>query len=144
MSSLAMVISLVVLFLLIVISVWLKSSCSYLICSYSVEQQYGLHVDRAYAGKFVSSMEMAGFSLTLMLLNNERLQCLGKTVTFSLSIFLFLTVCALLLWSLYVIGQTIIFSSCSSFLSSIFFFFPRLISAAAHWMSTILPHILWP
>ena len=88
--------SLVVLFVLIVISVWLKSSCSCLICSYSVEQQYGLHVDRAYAGKFVSSMEMAGFSLTLMLLNNERLQCLGKTVTFSLSIFLFLSVCALL------------------------------------------------
>jgi len=23
-------------------------------------------------------------------------------------------------------------------------FFPRLISAAAHWMSTILPHIVWP
>jgi len=28
------------------------------------------------------------------------------------------------------------------FLSSIFF--PRLISAATHWMSTILPHIVWP
>jgi len=27
------------------------------------------------------------------------------------------------------------------FLSS---FFPRLISAAAHWMSTILPHMVWP
>jgi len=23
-------------------------------------------------------------------------------------------------------------------------FFPRLISAAAHWMSTILPHMAWP
>jgi len=30
------------------------------------------------------------------------------------------------------------------FLSSIFFFIPRLISAAADWMSTILPHMLWP
>jgi len=30
------------------------------------------------------------------------------------------------------------------FLSSIFFFFPRLISAAADWMSTILPHMVWP
>jgi len=25
-----------------------------------------------------------------------------------------------------------------------FFFFPRLISAAADWMSTILPHMVWP
>jgi len=25
-----------------------------------------------------------------------------------------------------------------------FFFFPRLILAAAHWMSTILPHMVWP
>jgi len=45
------------------------------------------------------------------------------------------------LWSPYGIRQTIIFSSCGFFLSS---FFPRLISAAAHWMSTILPHMVWP
>jgi len=31
---------------------------------------------------------------------------------------------------------------CSS--SSLFFFFPRLISAAADWMSAILPHMVWP
>jgi len=30
------------------------------------------------------------------------------------------------------------------FLSSIFVFFPRLISAVAEWMSTILPHMVWP
>jgi len=30
------------------------------------------------------------------------------------------------------------------FLLSIFFFFPRLISAIADWMSTILPHMVWP
>jgi len=31
------------------------------------------------------------------------------------------------------------------FLSSFFFlFFPRLISAAADWMSTILRHLVWP
>jgi len=30
------------------------------------------------------------------------------------------------------------------FLLSIFFFFPRLISAAADRMSTILPHMVWP
>ena len=29
-------------------------------------------------------------------------------------------------------------------LLSFFFFFPRLISAAADWMSAILPHIVWP
>jgi len=27
---------------------------------------------------------------------------------------------------------------------SFFFFFPRLISAAADWMSAILPHMVWP
>jgi len=47
------------------------------------------------------------------------------------------------LWSLYGIRQTIIFSSCRLFffLAS---FFPRLISAAADWMSAILPHMVWP
>jgi len=42
------------------------------------------------------------------------------------------------LWSPYVIGQTIIFSSCF-----FFFFFPRLISAVGDWMSTILRHMVW-
>ena len=31
-----------------------------------------------------------------------------------------------------------------SFFLSSFFFFPRLFSAAADWMSTILPHVVWP
>jgi len=52
------------------------------------------------------------------------------------------------LWSPYVIGQTIIFSSCDFFLLLLLLlllsFFPRLISAAAGWMSTILPHMVWP
>ena len=50
------------------------------------------------------------------------------------------------LWSPYVIGQTIIFLPCDFNLSSFFFFFffPRLISAAVDWMSTILPHMVWP
>ena len=54
---------------------------------------------------------------------------------------LFSTEC--LLWSPYGIGQTIIFSCCGLFF---FFlsFFPRLISAAADWMSAILPHMVWP
>jgi len=46
------------------------------------------------------------------------------------------------LWSPYVIGQTIIFSSCF-FLSSSSFF-PRLISAVGDWMFTMLWHMVWP
>jgi len=46
-----------------------------------------------------------------------------------------------LLWSPYEIEQTIIFSSCFFFLLS---FCPRLISAVRDWMSTILPHMVWP
>jgi len=65
------------------------------------------------------------------------------------------------LWPPYGIGQAIIFSSGAFFMaalrsrcghyifaymvsSSIFFFFPRLISAVGDWMSAILPHITWP
>jgi len=69
------------------------------------------------------------------------------------------------LWLPYGIGQTIIFSCCGLFMVALwnretiyifmlwfvlsssfffFFFFPRLISAAADWMSAILPHMVWP
>jgi len=55
-----------------------------------------------------------------------------------------------LLWSPYVIGQTVyililfhIFSSCF-FLLLLLFLFPRLISAVGDWMSSILPHMVWP
>ena len=50
------------------------------------------------------------------------------------------------LWSPYVIGQTIIFLLCDFYLLSSFFLFlfPHLISAAVDWMSTILPHMVWP
>jgi len=41
------------------------------------------------------------------------------------------------------IWQAIIFSSCRFYLSSFFFFFPRLFSAVEDWMSTILPHMMW-
>ena len=44
----------------------------------------------------------------------------------------------------YGIGQAIIFLPCGVFLSSSIFFFPRLISAAADRMSTILPQMVWP
>jgi len=40
------------------------------------------------------------------------------------------------LWSPYVIGQAIIFLPCDFYLLLSFFFFPRLMSVAADWMST--------
>ena len=49
-----------------------------------------------------------------------------------------------LLWSPYLIGQTIIFSSCGFYVLLSIYHFTRLISAAAHWMSTIFPHMVWP
>jgi len=49
------------------------------------------------------------------------------------------------LWSPYVIEQTIIFLPCDFYFSFFFLsFFLRLISAAVDWMSTILPHMMWP
>jgi len=39
-------------------------------------------------------------------------------------------------------GRPLYFLPCGFFLLS--FFFPRLISAAADWMSTILRHMMWP
>ena len=56
--------------------------------------------------------------------------CLDECSPFSLS-----------LWSPYVIGQTIIFLPCDFYLSS---FFPHLTSTVGDWMSTILPHVVWP
>jgi len=48
------------------------------------------------------------------------------------------------LWSPYGIGRQYIFSCCGLFFFLLSFFFPRLISAAADWMSAILPHMVWP
>ena len=44
------------------------------------------------------------------------------------------------LWPPYGTGQAIIFLSCGFF----FYLFSRLFSAVADWMSTILPHMVWP
>jgi len=46
------------------------------------------------------------------------------------------------LWPPYVIVADIIFFPCDFYI--LFFFFPRLISAGGDWMSTILPHMVWP
>jgi len=49
------------------------------------------------------------------------------------------------LWPPDGIGQAIIFLPCGFFLSSFFLLFiPRLISAVAEWMSTILLDMVWP
>ena len=48
-----------------------------------------------------------------------------------------------LFWPPYVIGQAIIFLPCALFLS-FFFIFSSPNLATADWMSTILPHMLWP
>ena len=50
--------------------------------------------------------------------------------------------CLSLLRSPYVIGQTIIFLPCDFYI--LLLFSPRLISAVGDWMSTILPHMVWP
>ena len=47
------------------------------------------------------------------------------------------------LWPPCVADADIIFLPCGFFFPSSFFF-PRLISAVAHWMSAILPHMVWP
>jgi len=47
------------------------------------------------------------------------------------------------LWSPYGIGQTI-YIFMLWFVLLLLFLFPRLISAAADWMSAILPHMVWP
>jgi len=47
--------------------------------------------------------------------------------------------------TLYGIGQAIIYLPCGFFFFFFYLsFFPRLILAAADWMSAILPHMVWP
>ena len=59
-----------------------------------------------------------------------------------IAIFTFLKITAVRhLWPPYVIGQPIYIFILSFVL---LFFFPRLISAIAYWMSTILRHMVWP
>jgi len=56
-----------------------------------------------------------------------------------ISVVLFLTK-TFLLWPPYGIWQANIFSSCGFF----FLLFSSLSSAVAYWMSTTLPHMMWP
>jgi len=71
-----------------------------------------------------------------------RIACLSPTAIRMYLILIF-TLFRQIIMAAYEIGQAIIFSS---MVSAIFFFllFPRLISAVADWMSTILPHTVWP
>ena len=52
--------------------------------------------------------------------------------------------CCRLLWPPYVIGGPLYFCPVVSIFYLLSFFFPRLISAAGDWISTILPHMVWP
>jgi len=57
-------------------------------------------------------------------------------------VLLFRSTLASFLWPLCIADADIIFLPCSFFLSTILF--PRLFSAVADWMSTVLPHVVWP
>jgi len=78
--------------------------------------------------RFWLAVRAAGFSAV-------RLRLEGHTQEVSSSL-------VLIMVALVVIGQTIIFLPCGFYLLSSFF--PRLISAVGGWMSTILPHMVWP
>ena len=80
----------------------------------------------AYKSRYILFLQTTGFVLILFF-------CFPKTVQPSNTV-------RFLLWSPYVIGRPYIFSCCGLF----FLFFPRLISAAADWMSAILPLMVWP
>jgi len=41
-------------------------------------------------------------------------------------------------------GQAIMFYSCGFFFFFVSSFFPHLFSAVGDWMSTMLPHMVWP
>lgn len=45
-------------------------------------EKKGVSVTRLYNGTFMSALEMAGFSITLLVLNDFLKQCLGKTCFF--------------------------------------------------------------
>ena len=40
-------------------------------------EKNGINVDRVYCGSFITSLEMAGVSLTVLHLNEQRKRCLG-------------------------------------------------------------------
>ena len=46
------------------------------------EKTFEVTVEQAYAGRYATSQEMAGFSLTLMILDDLVARCLGMEVTF--------------------------------------------------------------
>ena len=52
--------------------------------------------------------------------------------------------CFFFLWVPYATGQAIIFLPCGFFFVLLLSFFAHLFSAVPDWMSTILPHIIWP
>jgi len=55
-----------------------------------------------------------------------------------------LVTCIFSLWPPYVIGQAIIFLPRGFYLSFFYLFCSPNLSAVGDWMSTILPHMVWP
>ncbi len=55
--------------------------CEWLVFGAIVENA-GIGVDRAYCGSFITSLEMAGVSLTIMHLDDTRTACLGNYQSF--------------------------------------------------------------
>lgn len=47
--------------------------------SFLAAKEKGVQVDRVYVGSFMTSLEMAGVSVTLLHLDETRAHCLGKT-----------------------------------------------------------------
>ena len=84
-------------------------------------------------------------SFFLLLFSSPNLSCRrGTTARRAMPVEILPFLLSIFLWSPYVIWQTIIFSSCGFFFFFLFSFFPRLISGVGDWMSTILPHMVWP
>ena len=47
-------------------------------CIFNAAKEKGVEVDRVYVGSFMTSLEMAGVSITLLHLDETRTHCLGK------------------------------------------------------------------
>jgi len=79
----------------------------------------------------------------LMSCNHVEVELTELSVTLSARLLLCCSVVCGFLWPPCVADADIIFLSCG-FFHLLSFFFLRLISAIADWMSTILPHMVWP
>jgi len=52
------------------------------VCSFHSAKEKGVKVDRVYVGSFMTSLEMAGVSITLLHLDETRTHCLGNVLPY--------------------------------------------------------------